>query len=97
MAAALVRASQAPDAYLFSVCLLACLLADIADKQQDAGQSVRVQISASLAGGRSAYQHRYAALNSVPCILSVQLTCSNRDNTSNANGFPTNSIYCFEH
>jgi hypothetical protein len=36
-------------------------------------------------------------LNSVPCILSVQLTCSNRDNTSNANGFPTNSIYCFEH
>jgi len=44
------------------VCLFVCLLADIVDKQQGAGQSVHVQISASLAGGRSAYQHRYAGL-----------------------------------
>jgi hypothetical protein len=48
--------------------LFACLFADIADKHHDAGQNVHVQISASLAGGRSAYRHRYVGLNSVSCI-----------------------------
>jgi len=58
-----------------------CLLADIADKHQDAGQIVRIRISASMAGERSAYQHRYFGLNSVSCILSTWLTSSNVDNT----------------
>ena len=63
------------------VCLFVCLLADIADKYQDAGQIVPLQISASLARGRTAYQQRYVGLNSVSCILSVWLTSSNIDNT----------------
>jgi hypothetical protein len=50
------------------------LLADIAVKHQDAGQSVPLQISASLVGERSAYRHRYVGLNSVPCILFAWLT-----------------------
>jgi len=65
----------------FIVCLLACLLADIADKHQDAGQRAFLQIFPSLAGGRSAYQHRYFGLNSVSCISSVWMTSSNVDNT----------------
>jgi hypothetical protein len=71
-------------------CLLVSLLAVIADKHQDAGQIVRVQISVSLAGGRSAYQHRYAELNAVSCILSAWLPSSNRGNTI---GSLTNDIY----
>ena len=69
-----------PDVCLF-VCFFVCLLADIADKHQDAGQKFHIQISASLAGGRSAYQHGYVGLNSVSCISSVWLTSSNVDNT----------------
>ena len=71
-------------------CFSVCLFADIADKHQDAGQSVRVQISVSLAGRRSAYQHRYADLNAVSCILSAWLPSSNRDNNI---GSLTNCIY----
>ena len=72
----------------------ACLLADIADKHQDAGQIVPLQISASLAGTRSAYQHRYVGLNSVSCILSAWFTSSNTDNTME---YLTNSIYCLSY
>jgi hypothetical protein len=79
MDTALDRASHVPYVYL-CVCLFACLLEDIADKHKDAGQRVLLQISASLAGGRSAYQHRYVGLNLVSCILSIWLTSSNVDN-----------------
>ena len=72
----MARASHAPDMCLF-LCLFPCLLADIANKHQHAGQSVLLQISAYLAGGRSAYQHRYDGLNSVFFILSALLTSSN--------------------
>ena len=65
----------------FFLSFFLCLLADIADKHQDAGQRVLLQISATLAGERSAYQHRYVGLNSVSCILSTWLTSSNVDNT----------------
>ena len=64
------------------VFLFVCLLTVIADKHQDAGQSVRVQISVSLAGGRSAYEYRYAGLNSVSCNLSSWLISNNRDNST---------------
>ena len=80
MVTALDRACYVPDVCLF-VCFFVCLLADIADKHQDAGQKFHIQISASLAGGRSAYQHGYVGLNSVSCILSTWLTSSNVDNT----------------
>jgi hypothetical protein len=80
------RASRVPDVCFFLLvcliaCLLPCLLADIANKHQDAGQRVLLQISSSLAGERSAYQHRYVGLNSVSFILSSLLTSSNVDNT----------------
>ena len=89
MVTALDRACYVPDVCLF-VCFFVCLLADIADKHQDAGQKFHIQISASLAGGRSAYQHGYVGLNSVSCILSTWLTSSNIDNTIE---YLTNSIY----
>jgi len=80
MATALDRASRVPYVCLF-YSLFACLLADIADKHQDAAQRAFLQIFPALAGGRSAYQHRYFGLNSVSCISSVWLTSSNVDNT----------------